>query len=72
MVRPIVAPTVPRGSERVRICLHAGNSKDEVTGLCRAVEAWVINEMRQRPEPKILSVDDSKIDKEIDPPKSKF
>jgi len=42
MVRPIVAPTVPAGLERVRICLHAGNTVDEVEGLCRAIEIWVL------------------------------
>ncbi len=41
MVRPIVAPTVPLGSERVRVCLHAGNTVAEVEGLAAAVEAWV-------------------------------
>ncbi|KAH6685820.1 8-amino-7-oxononanoate synthase [Plectosphaerella plurivora] len=40
LVRPIVAPTVPRGSERVRICLHAGNTQEQVEGLARAVDEW--------------------------------
>ncbi|CAJ0540906.1 Ff.00g077840.m01.CDS01 [Fusarium sp. VM40] len=40
-VRPIVAPTVPKGSERVRICLHAGNTIGEVEGLVRAISIWV-------------------------------
>ncbi|OIW28165.1 PLP-dependent transferase, partial [Coniochaeta ligniaria NRRL 30616] len=42
MVRPIVAPTVPRGGERVRVCLHAGNTMSEIEGLVAAVEAWVV------------------------------
>src|SRR5690348_3617518 len=37
MVRPIVSPTVPVGTERVRICLHAGNTVDEVDGLADAI-----------------------------------
>ncbi|KAK0725536.1 pyridoxal phosphate-dependent transferase [Lasiosphaeris hirsuta] len=41
MVRPIVAPTVLKGSERIRVCLHAGNTLGEVRGLVAAVEAWV-------------------------------
>ncbi|KAH8906423.1 PLP-dependent transferase, partial [Coniochaeta sp. PMI_546] len=41
MVRPIVAPTVPKGSERIRVCLHAGNTISEIEGLVAAVEAWV-------------------------------
>lgn len=40
-VRPIVAPTVPIGSERVRVCLHAGNTLVEVTGLLGAVQEWM-------------------------------
>ncbi|OBR08842.1 Aminotransferase class I and II [Colletotrichum higginsianum IMI 349063] len=42
MIRPIVAPTVPVGSERVRICLHAGNTFDEVEGLVSAIEGWLV------------------------------
>ncbi|KAI1058988.1 hypothetical protein LB507_004106 [Fusarium sp. FIESC RH6] len=45
-VRPIVAPTVPKGSERVRICLHAGNTIDEVEGLIQVMKAWV--QMQER------------------------
>ncbi|KAK8204111.1 pyridoxal phosphate-dependent transferase [Phyllosticta capitalensis] len=44
-VRPIVAPTVPRGTERVRVCLHAGNSVEQVEGLVRAVGEWVRGRM---------------------------
>lgn len=29
-VRPILSPTVPQGSERVRICLHSFNSEKEI------------------------------------------
>jgi 8-amino-7-oxononanoate synthase len=32
-VRPIVAPTVPVGKERIRICLHSYNTEDEVIAL---------------------------------------
>ncbi len=42
MVRPIVAPTVAMGLERVRICLHAGNTVGEVEGLVTAVEIWLL------------------------------
>lgn len=32
-VRPILSPTVPEGQERLRICLHAYNSTEEITHL---------------------------------------
>lgn len=41
MVRPIVAPTVPLGTERVRVCLHASNTREEVNGLSHAIEQWL-------------------------------
>lgn len=36
-VKPIVAPTVPVGLERIRICLHAFNIPQEVEDLCNAI-----------------------------------
>ncbi|TDZ15441.1 putative 8-amino-7-oxononanoate synthase [Colletotrichum orbiculare MAFF 240422] len=47
MLRPIVAPTVPAGSERVRICLHAGNTVQEVDGLVSAIGEWLVAQMGQ-------------------------
>ncbi|KAI1736135.1 PLP-dependent transferase [Xylaria scruposa] len=41
MVRSIVAPTVPQGQERVRICIHAANTIEQIDGLCRAIETWL-------------------------------
>jgi hypothetical protein len=73
MIRPIVSPTVPRGSERVRICLHAGNGKDEAEGLCRAVETWVANQMCQRRGAGNFPVgDEVEIDKKGAPPKPRL
>lgn len=55
MVRAIVAPTVPQGTDRVRICLHAGNSDGDCDRLCTAVEQWVllqtISGQQASPEP---------------------
>lgn len=51
MVRPIVAPTVPAGTDRVRLCLHAGNTMEEVQGLCRAVDDWVAERLSEGGEP---------------------
>ena len=41
-VRPILAPTVPAGSERLRMCVHAFNTESELTllfdTLCQALQ----------------------------------
>ncbi|WMN11464.1 pyridoxal phosphate-dependent aminotransferase family protein [Marivirga salinae] len=39
-VRPILSPTVPKGKERVRICLHAFNSEEEITNLCHHINQY--------------------------------
>lgn len=36
-VRPIVAPTVPEGKERIRICIHAFNTEEEIVGLAESI-----------------------------------
>jgi len=36
-VRPILHPTVTKGAERLRICLHAFNTENEVDGLMQAL-----------------------------------
>ncbi|KIK70132.1 hypothetical protein GYMLUDRAFT_34599 [Collybiopsis luxurians FD-317 M1] len=38
--RPITWPTVPRGKERVRVCLHAGNTSEDVEALVKGVVGW--------------------------------
>lgn len=38
-VRPIVSPTVPEGTERLRICLHTFNTEEEIKGLVDALAA---------------------------------
>jgi 8-amino-7-oxononanoate synthase len=40
MVRAVVPPTVPEGTQRVRVCLHAGNTVEEVRRLVGAMEEW--------------------------------
>jgi len=37
-VRPIMSPTVPVGTERLRICIHAFNTEDEIARLVKAIE----------------------------------
>jgi 8-amino-7-oxononanoate synthase len=36
-VKPIFSPTVPKGKERIRICLHAFNTQDEIIRLCQEI-----------------------------------
>lgn len=37
-VRPILSPTVPEGKERLRICLHSFNSKEEIVNLLEVLK----------------------------------
>ncbi|CAD6505398.1 BgTH12-00889 [Blumeria graminis f. sp. triticale] len=46
VVRPIVPPTVPQGTERVRICLHAGNTFAEVNKLTQCLRLWLESETK--------------------------
>ncbi|KAI0656434.1 PLP-dependent transferase [Cubamyces menziesii] len=38
--RPITWPTVPKGADRVRVCLHSANTKEEVDRLVSAMIEW--------------------------------
>lgn len=40
-VRPILHPTVAEGSERIRICLHSYNSKEEIIQLCKLLNTML-------------------------------
>lgn len=67
MVRPIVAPTVPAGSERVRVCLHSANTTAQIDGLCHAIELWVRNQMtatKSRESTKITEAADILIEQD--------
>ncbi|KAF9964896.1 hypothetical protein BGZ70_005755 [Mortierella alpina] len=39
-VKPIRFPTVPKGKERVRICLHSHNTQEQVQQLIEIVQTW--------------------------------
>ncbi|OCK82395.1 PLP-dependent transferase [Lepidopterella palustris CBS 459.81] len=41
VVRAVVPPTVPIGGSRVRVCLHASNTMDEVRRLVERMDDWV-------------------------------
>ncbi|OAA63122.1 Pyridoxal phosphate-dependent transferase, major domain protein [Cordyceps fumosorosea ARSEF 2679] len=60
LLRAIVAPTVPRGTDRVRLCLHAGNTADEVDGLCRVIEKWACDKMGME-SPVVQEVEEASI-----------
>ncbi|CAE6406632.1 unnamed protein product [Rhizoctonia solani] len=60
LARPITHPTVPKGEERVRICLHAANTEEEVDGLVDALLEWA-EEQRSGPKPAGRSFSISKL-----------
>ncbi len=37
-VRPILSPTVPKGKERIRVCLHSYNTREEIDLLLDTIE----------------------------------
>ncbi|KAH6880201.1 hypothetical protein BKA70DRAFT_193440 [Coprinopsis sp. MPI-PUGE-AT-0042] len=57
--RPITWPTVTKGKDRVRICSHAGNAREEVDLLVRAVVEWAEEEVQKEAEevPRMGRVD---------------
>ncbi|MFY0591427.1 aminotransferase class I/II-fold pyridoxal phosphate-dependent enzyme [Roseivirga sp.] len=40
-IRPILSPTVQAGSERLRICLHTFNTKEEIDLLCKYLNTGI-------------------------------
>ena len=40
-VRPVMSPTVKKGEERIRICLHVFNSDEEIINLANAIKAQI-------------------------------
>jgi 8-amino-7-oxononanoate synthase len=48
VVRAIVAPTVPEGSERVRVCLRSGNTFGQVEGFVDILQKWIEQENKRR------------------------
>ncbi|KAG9296062.1 hypothetical protein G9A89_011914 [Geosiphon pyriformis] len=41
-VKPIRSPTVPKGKERVRICIHADNTELQILKLAKIIEDYVL------------------------------
>lgn len=46
--RPITWPTVPKGKDRVRVCLHSGNTKGELDLLVHGIVSWAEETLRTR------------------------
>ncbi|KAF2121370.1 pyridoxal phosphate-dependent transferase [Lophiotrema nucula] len=40
MVRAIMPPTVPIGTARVRVCLHGGNTEEQIRALVQGMVGW--------------------------------
>ncbi|NNC49017.1 MAG: aminotransferase class I/II-fold pyridoxal phosphate-dependent enzyme [Flaviramulus sp.] len=40
-VKPIISPTVPKGSERLRFCLHSYNSTEEISNVLKLLATFV-------------------------------
>lgn len=40
-VKPILSPTVPKGQERLRICVHSYNTEEEITRLVELIATFV-------------------------------
>ncbi|RAL13304.1 aminotransferase class I/II-fold pyridoxal phosphate-dependent enzyme [Aspergillus homomorphus CBS 101889] len=55
VVRAILPPTVPAGQERVRVCLHAGNTEDEIDGLVETIQEW-LGEMQGEAQMQITKI----------------
>ncbi|EXJ96008.1 hypothetical protein A1O1_01134 [Capronia coronata CBS 617.96] len=47
IVRPVVPPTVPEGTERVRVCLHSGNTVEQIDSFVACVKAWIMKESKK-------------------------
>jgi 8-amino-7-oxononanoate synthase len=47
VVRGILPPTVPEGTERIRVCLHAGNTIEQVDALIAVIRTWVVKRAQE-------------------------
>jgi 8-amino-7-oxononanoate synthase len=55
MVRAVVPPTVPEGTSRVRVCLHAGNTEDEIHDLVKSLEMWILERTKSGTAPELVA-----------------
>lgn len=57
MVRAVVPPTVPVGTARVRICLHAGNTSAEVDRLVELLGNWCESQAGEQLQGRVQEAD---------------
>ncbi|KAJ9644712.1 hypothetical protein H2199_003675 [Coniosporium tulheliwenetii] len=41
VVRAVVPPTVPEGTSRIRVCVHAGNTSEQVRRFVERIDEWL-------------------------------
>lgn len=46
--RPITWPTVPKGKDRVRVCLHSGNTRSDIERLVNGMIQWAEEVLGER------------------------
>jgi 8-amino-7-oxononanoate synthase len=48
VVRAVLPPTVPVGSSRIRVCLHAGNTTEQIRKLVERIDDWISLQLGQQ------------------------
>jgi 8-amino-7-oxononanoate synthase len=43
VIRPVVPPTVPDNTERVRVCLHGGNTTEQIDAFVLCLRRWILS-----------------------------
>ncbi|KEF52001.1 uncharacterized protein A1O9_11991 [Exophiala aquamarina CBS 119918] len=67
IARPVVAPTVPKGTERVRVCLHAGNTIHQIDRFVECVKTWIVSEGAAQRQQAITGQGQLQINKRLIP-----
>lgn len=45
--RALAPPAVPRGKERLRVVIHAGNSEEQIKWFVKALREWALAQVRK-------------------------
>ncbi|KAJ8075086.1 hypothetical protein PM082_019413 [Marasmius tenuissimus] len=68
LARPITWPTVPKGDDRVRVCLHAGHTREQVERLTDGIVEWArgrverVEEEEERPKARAVELTSMNMD----------